>query len=65
MSLRDNAVVRFLRGTWSELKKVVWPSRRETTNLSILVIVVSLALGIFLWFLDLVFESSVGFLIGI
>ena len=64
MSLRDNAVVRFLRETWSELKKVVWPSRRETMNLSVLVIVVSLALGLFLWAVDLVFERGIAFLVG-
>jgi preprotein translocase subunit SecE len=64
MSLRDNAVIRFLRETRSELRKVVWPSRRETTNLSILVIVVALTLGIFLWLLDLLFERGIGLLIG-
>jgi len=64
MSWRDNAVFRFLRETRGELRKVVWPTRRETTNLSIMVIVVSLVLGLFLWLLDLVFERGIGFLIG-
>jgi len=64
MTWRDNTVVRFLRETQGELRKVVWPSRREATNLSILVIVVSLALGLFLWLLDLIFERGVGLLMG-
>ncbi len=64
MTLRENAVLRFLRETRGELRKVVWPSRREATKLSILVIVVSLTLGLFLWLLDLIFERGIGFLIG-
>jgi len=53
-----------LRETWSELRKVVWPSRRETMNLSVLVIVVSLALGLFLWLVDFLFGRGIAFLVG-
>ncbi|MBU0494739.1 MAG: preprotein translocase subunit SecE [Chloroflexi bacterium] len=63
-SLQDNAIVRFLRETRGEMRKVVWPTRRETINLSFLVIVVSLAMGMFLWLLDLIFERGVGLLVG-
>lgn len=62
--LRDNVVMRFLRETRGELRKVVWPSRREATNLSIMVIVISLSLGLFLWILDLLFERGIAFLVG-
>ena len=39
----------------SELRKVTWPSRRETANLTGVVIVVSLALGLVLGGADLLF----------
>ena len=39
----------------SELRKVTWPSRRETTNLTGVVIIVSLALGVLLGGADLLF----------
>jgi preprotein translocase subunit SecE len=39
----------------SELRKVTWPTRRETTNLTGVVIIVSLALGVLLGGADLLF----------
>ncbi len=39
----------------SELKKVTWPSRQETIRLTLLVIAVSVAIGIVLGVLDLLF----------
>ncbi len=42
----------FLRDTFAELKKVVWLSRREAAYLTILVIIVSIAVGIILGVLD-------------
>ena len=35
-----------------ELRKVVWPSRQETANLTVVVLVVSIAVGIFLGVID-------------
>jgi len=40
----------------SELKKVTWPSRQETTRLTIMVIAISGAIGIALGILDLLFN---------
>ena len=39
----------------SELRRVTWPSRRETANLSGVVIIVSIALGVLLGGADLLF----------
>ena len=49
-----------LRPRWamdiiSELRKVTWPSRREVMNLTVVVIVVSLLLGMVLGAADLAF----------
>lgn len=50
----------FLKPRWaldiiSELRKVTWPSRRETANLTGVVIIISLLLGLLLGGADLVF----------
>ena len=39
-----------------ELKRVTWPSRQETTRLSIMVIMVSIVIGAFLFAFDQVFN---------
>ena len=35
-----------------ELRRVVWPSRQETANLTVVVLVVAIAVGIFLGVID-------------
>ncbi len=48
---------RFVRDTYVELKKVVWPNRQQVTNLSTLVMVVSLVVGVALGLLDGLFTE--------
>jgi preprotein translocase subunit SecE len=52
---RENSVVRTFRETRSELRKVVWPSREETIRLTIVVIIVSFVIGLFLFMGDSIF----------
>jgi preprotein translocase subunit SecE len=40
-----------------ELKKVTWPSKKQTANKTILVLVVSLLLAIYLGGLDFLFQQ--------
>ncbi|MDP2935138.1 MAG: preprotein translocase subunit SecE [Dehalococcoidia bacterium] len=47
--------VQFSRDTWSELKKVVWPSRKQARNLTVMVIAVSAAIGVILGAIDYIF----------
>jgi preprotein translocase subunit SecE len=42
----------YLKASFSELKKVSWPTKKETVNHTILVIVVSLAVAAFLGIVD-------------
>jgi len=60
---RQNPVTRFLRETRSELRKVVWPSRQEATNLTIIVIAVTLTMAASLGFIDYIFSKLFGLLI--
>jgi preprotein translocase subunit SecE len=52
----DNVVVRYLKETRAELRKVVWPTREETKNLTIIVVGVTIAMAIFLGILDYIFQ---------
>ena len=54
----------FLEEAWSELKKVSWPTRVQTRNLTILVIVVSFVVGLYITALDFVFSQAIQFLSG-
>jgi preprotein translocase subunit SecE len=50
---------RFLNEAWSELKKVTWPTPVQTRNLTILVVIVSAAVGVYISLFDLVFTEFV------
>ena len=42
----------FTIGTRAEIRKVIWPSRRETMQTTLVVILMVLVVGIYLWLLD-------------
>lgn len=48
-----NKIINYIKESKDELKKVVWPSRQETTKYTILVIGISLGVAFFLGILDL------------
>ena len=49
--------VTFLQETVSELRKAVWPSKEETTRLTVVVIVLAIIMSIFLGGLDRIFQT--------
>ncbi len=53
---------RFLSEAWSELKKVSWPTLEQVRNLTILVFVVSAAVGLYITVLDTVFAQAINWL---
>lgn len=46
----------FLKETQFELKKVTWPTREETIRYTVMVIVISVAVALFLGVLDYAFR---------
>ena len=50
---------RFIDESWSELKKVTWPTREQVRNLTVLVFVVSAAFGVYISFFDILFTAIV------
>ena len=60
VSSRQSAVDRlrlYIRETRSELRKVVWPTREETLNLTGVVLLVTLAMTVYLGGLDSIFSA--------
>ena len=55
---------RFLAEAISELRKVSWPTFVQTRNLTVLVFVVSIAVGIFVAVCDQLVQGVIGFLSG-
>lgn len=45
-------IARWFREMKSELKKVVWPTPRQTVNNTVIVIVCVIVVGIFIWLFD-------------
>ena len=61
---KDNAVVRYLRETRAELRKVHWPTREEAWNLTKVVLVVTVSMALLLGLLDYVFAQEIGGLVA-
>lgn len=53
----ERRAFRFFREIRSELGKVTWPSREHAQNLTIVVIAVSVAVGVFLGVVDWLFAK--------
>ncbi|CAN7190735.1 preprotein translocase subunit SecE [Acidovorax sp. LjRoot129] len=48
--------VAFARDAWREVKKVVWPTRKETLQMTAYVFVFVVIMALFLWFTDKTLE---------
>lgn len=59
-----NRAVQYFREVVFELKKVVWPSRKETIGSTSVVLIIVIISGIFLGVVDLVLSRLVRMLIG-
>jgi preprotein translocase subunit SecE len=55
----SNFLVRYLRQTRGELRKVTWPTREESMRLTAIVLGVTAVMSIFLGVLDFVFANLV------
>lgn len=53
----------FLKEVKAELVKVIWPTREEVAKLTVIVVVVSVAIGLYIGGLDMVFTKLTDLLI--
>ena len=49
----------FLSEVRNELKRVTWPSKKEVYAATVVVILFSIVLGMFLWIIDLILDRAV------
>ena len=52
-------IIQFIQEAKEELKKVNWPTKKQTTNYTIAVIVISIAVALFLGTLDFIFSGLI------
>jgi preprotein translocase subunit SecE len=60
----ENAVIRYLRDTRAELRKVRWPTRQEAWGLTRIVLAVTVAMALFMGLLDYLFSLELSGLVG-
>ncbi len=52
----------FFKDSRTEVRKVVWPTRAETTQTTIMVMVIVFIVGVFLWLLDWMLSGAFRFI---
>lgn len=58
-------ISKWFREMRSELKKVVWPSRKQVIQNTLVVLLCVLAVGVFVWIFDAIGSLLVQWLIGL
>ena len=53
-------LAKWLRELKSELKKVQWPSSKQTVNNTVIVIICVIIVGIFIWIFDALASGVIG-----
>lgn len=56
MNLKENAVTRYIKGSWEELEKVTWPTKNQAVKLTAIVFVFVLIAAVFLTVVDFGFN---------
>lgn len=62
---KGNPVSRYLRETTAELRKVTWPTRKEATQLTVIVLIVIGLTSVFLGLMDFLFARLIGVIISL
>jgi preprotein translocase subunit SecE len=57
-------MIQYIKSSIEEMKKVSWPTKKETYKYTVLVIAVSLAVALFLGGLDYIFSTGLTYLIN-
>ncbi len=64
-TLPGQAVVGFMRDARMEMRKVVWPTRQETVQTTMMVIAAVIVIGIILWMIDMILANAIQLLTGV
>jgi|TARA_B110000305_G_C19229229_1_gene534385 preprotein translocase subunit SecE len=63
-TVKGKNAISFVREAQVEVRKIVWPTRQETLQTTLFVMIVVIVFAILLWVLDLGLSSSIQALIG-
>ena len=63
-SVQGREFWQFVQGSRVELRKVVWPTRQETLQTTMVVFVAIVAMGVFFWLLDMLLGAVTRALTG-
>lgn len=63
-SVQGQQLWQFVQGSRVELRKVVWPTRQETWQTTLIVVIFVLILGIFFWLVDMLLAWATRALTG-
>ncbi|MBT3538962.1 preprotein translocase subunit SecE [Candidatus Parcubacteria bacterium] len=58
-----NKLIKYIRESIGELKKVTWPTKKQTTTYTIVVVAMSIGVAIFFAILDWFFNLGLGIII--
>ena len=62
---KPNRIGKFFKDLISEVKKVVWPTPKQTINNTVIVIVCVIVVGIFIWVFDALASGIIAALIDL
>jgi len=57
--------VRYFKETRAEIGKVTWPTRKETAQATVMVVIMSILAAIFLFLVDQVFAAAIRVILGL
>ena len=62
---KGRSLISFLGSSRSEVRKIVWPTRAETMQTTLMVFIMVVILAIFLWFIDMLLGFGVKSLLAV
>ncbi len=63
-TLRGQNLLGYLKNSRTEVRKMVWPTRQEALQTTLIVVVLVMLMAIFLWLIDMFLGWAVKFVIG-
>lgn len=64
-TVKGSAFLTFAKDSRTEVRKVVWPTRQEATQTTIIVLIATAFMSLLLWGLDLIIVQLVSFITGL
>ena len=64
-TVKGRSLIGFLGSSRTEVRKMVWPTRAETMQTTLMVFILVVILAIFLWFVDMLLGAGVKALLSV